>query len=61
MIPLNNLTDVFRNKYKELRQYTFNKKQMNDYTRARLDYFLMNESSMDLVKKGGDWKSKSII
>ena len=29
------------------------KKQTNNFTRARLDYFLLNDNSTDLVKKVG--------
>lgn len=42
MLPLSNLTEVYRNKYPELQQYTLNKRQTNNYTRTRKDYFLMN-------------------
>ena len=33
MKSLNMLTDVFRHKHSNLRQYTFNKKQTKNYTR----------------------------
>ena len=36
-----------------MRQYTFMKKQTNNFTRSRLDYFLMNDNSTDMVKKVG--------
>ena len=50
---LNMMTDVFRHKHPDLRQYSFNKKQKKHYTRARLDFFLINDDSLDLVKKMG--------
>ena len=53
MIPLSNMTDIWRKKYPQTRQYTFFKKQTNNFTRSRLDYFLMDENSTDLVKKVG--------
>ena len=49
IIPLSNMTDIWRKKYPQMRQYTFYKKQTNNFTRSRLDYFLMNENSTDLV------------
>ena len=48
-----NMTDVYRHKQPDLRQFTFNKKEKMNYTRARLDYFLINDDSLDLVKKVG--------
>ena len=57
MSPMNNMTDLFRHKHPDLRQYTFHKKQTKNYTRARLDYFLMNEDSLDLVRKVGIGKA----
>lgn len=47
MKSLNMLTDVFRHKHPDLRQYTFNKRQTKNYTRARLDYFFINDDSME--------------
>ena len=35
------------------RQYTFRKKQAKNYTRARLDYFLLSKNSTYLVSKVG--------
>ena len=60
MIPLNMMTDVFRHKHPDLRQYTFHKKQTKNYTRARLDYFLMSDDSLDMVKKVGIGKASSL-
>ena len=53
MKSLNMLTDVFRHQHPDTRKYTFNKKQTRNYTRARLDYFLINDDSLDLVSKVG--------
>ena len=53
MIPLCNLTDIWRQKKPQAQQYTFFKRETNNYTRARLDYFLLNESATHLVKKVG--------
>ena len=36
--------------YPMRRKYTFNKKQAKNYTRARLDYFLVGENSTEIVK-----------
>ena len=47
------LTDAHRHKHPDLRKYSFNKKQAHNYTRARLDYFLINDDSLDLVTKVG--------
>ena len=47
------LTDVFRQKHPDLRKFTFNKKQEHNYTRARLDFFLINDDALDLVTKVG--------
>ena len=60
MKSLNMLTDAFRHKHPELRQYTFNKKQTKNYTRARLDYFLISDDSLDLVKKVGIGKTTTL-
>ena len=57
MIPLSNLTYVSRHKHPDLRQYTFHKKRTNNYNRAKLDYFLMNEDSLKMVKKVGIGKA----
>ena len=53
MKSLNMLTDVFRQKHPDLRKFTFSKKQARNYTKARLDYFLINDDSLDLVTKVG--------
>ena len=53
MKSLNMLTDVFRHQHPDTRKYSFNKKQTRNYTRARLDYFLINNDSLDLVSKVG--------
>ena len=53
MIPLCDMTDIWRKKNPQTRQYTFFKRQTKNYTRARLDYFLLNESSTHLVKRVG--------
>merc|ERR1711888_78627 len=53
MKSLNMLTNVFRHQHPDARKYTFNKKQTRNYTRARLDYFLINDDSLDLVSKVG--------
>ena len=45
MIPLSNMTDIWRSKNPQARQFTFMKKQTNNFTRSRLDY------STDMVKK----------
>ena len=60
MIPLNIMTDVFRHKHPDLRKYTFHKKQTKNYTRARLDYFLISDDSLDIVKKLGIGKARSL-
>ena len=60
MKSLNMLTDVFRHKHPELRQYTFSKKQTKNYTRSRLDYFLINDDLLDLVKKVGIGKTTTL-
>ena len=44
------MSDAFRHKITELRQYSFNKRQTKNYTGERLDYFLINDDSMDMVK-----------
>ena len=53
MIPLCDMTNIWRQKKSQTRQYTFHKRQTKNYTRARLDYFLQNESSTHLVKRVG--------
>ena len=53
MKSLNMLTDVFRHQHPDVRKYSFNKKQTRNYTRARLDYFLMNDDALDLVSRVG--------
>ena len=47
------LTDVFRHKNPELRKYMFSKGQAKNHTKARLDYFLMNDDALDSVNKVG--------
>ena len=53
MKSLNMLTDVFRQEHPDLRNFTFSKKQARNYTKARLDYFLISDDSLDLVTKVG--------
>ena len=53
MKSLNMMTDVYRHKHPDLRQFTFSKRQAKNYTKARLDYFLINDDALDLVKKVG--------
>ena len=60
MKSLNMMTDVLRHKHPDLRQYYFNKKQTRNYTRAQLDYFLINNDSLDLVKKVGIGKETTL-
>ena len=57
MIPLCNLTDIWRQKKPNARSFTFFKRQTNNYTRARLDFFLLNDNSTHLVKKNRDGKN----
>ena len=47
MKSLNMLTDAFRHKHPDLRRYSFSKKQARNHTKARLDYFLINDDSLD--------------
>merc|ERR1711888_223828 len=54
------MTDIYRHKHPELRQFTFSKKQTKNYTKARLDYFLINDDSLDLVKKVGIGKETTL-
>ena len=60
MRSLNMMTDVYRHKHQNLRQYTFKKKQARNYTRAWLDYFLINDDSLDLVTKVGIGKDTTL-
>ena len=53
MKSLNMLTDAFRHKNPDLRKYTFSKGQSCNYTKARLDYFLINDDALDSVTKVG--------
>ena len=53
MKSLNMMTDVYRHHHPDLRQFSFNKKQTRNYTRAWLDYFLINDVFLDLIKKVG--------
>ena len=53
MKPLIMMTDIFLNKHPHLIQYSFIKKETKNYTRARLDYFLINDDALDMVKKVG--------
>ena len=48
---LNMMTDVYRHKHPDLRQFTFSKRQAKNYTKAHLDYFLINDDALDPVKK----------
>ena len=54
------MTDVFRHKHPDARKYTFSKKQARNHTRARLDYFLINDDSLDLVSKVGMGRENSL-
>ena len=47
------LTDLFGHKNPDLRRYTFSKGQACNYTKARLDYFLMNDDALESVTKVG--------
>merc|ERR1711867_142703 len=47
------LTDVFRHKHPDRRKYTFSKGQARNYTKARLDYFLLNDVALESVTKVG--------
>ena len=47
------LTDVFRHKNPDVRRYTFSKGQAKNHTKARLDYFLLNEGALESVVKVG--------
>ena len=47
------LTDVFRHKHPDARKYTFSKGQAKNYTKARLDYFLLNDGALESVVKVG--------
>ena len=47
------LTDDFRHKNPDVRRYTFSKGQARNYTKARLDYFLINDDALDSVTKVG--------
>ena len=53
MKSLNMMTDVFRHKHPDTQRFTFSKKQTHNHTKARLDYFLVNNDSLDLVSKVG--------
>ena len=53
MKSLNMMTDVYRHRHPDLRQFTFSKRQAKNYTKARLHYFLVNDDALDLVKKVG--------
>ena len=53
MISLNILTDVFRHKHPDLRKCTVSKGQARNYTKAWLDYCLINDDALDLVTKVG--------
>ena len=60
MKSLNMMTDVYRHKHPDLRQFTFSKRQAKNYTKARLDYFLINDDALDLVKKVGIGKESTL-
>ena len=47
------LTDVLRDKHPYSRKYMFSKGQAKNYTKARLDYFLMNDDALESVTKVG--------
>ena len=47
---LSNLVDIWRTRNPNSRQFTFQKKQARNYTRARLDYFLVSENSSEYIK-----------
>ena len=47
------LTDVFRHRNPEVRKYTFSKGQAKNHTKARLDYFLLNDNALESVVKVG--------
>ena len=47
---LSNLVDIWRIRNPNSRQFTFQKKQARNYTRARLDYFLVSENSSEYIK-----------
>ena len=47
------LTDVFRHRNPDARKYTFSKGQAKNHTKARLDYFLLNDSALESVVKVG--------
>merc|ERR1711888_429597 len=49
MKSLNMLTDVFRQKNPDLHKFSFSKKQARNYTKARLDYFLISEDAPCLI------------
>merc|ERR1711895_332248 len=53
MKSLNMITDVFRHKHPDAQRFTFSKKQTRNHTKARLDYFLVNNDALDLVSKVG--------
>ena len=48
-MSLSNLIDIWRTINPNCRQYTFNKKQTRNYTRARLDNFLAIENSTKII------------
>ena len=45
-----NLVDIWRIRNPDVRQYTFHKRQARNYTKARLDYFLVSENSSEYIK-----------
>ena len=47
------LVDIWRLKNPNSRQYTFNKKQTKNYTRARLDYFIISKNTTKIISKVG--------
>ena len=47
---LSNLIDIWRVRNPNSRQYTFHKRQAKNYTRARLDYYLVSENSSEYIK-----------
>ena len=47
-----NLSNLIRNP--DSRQYTFHKRQAKNYTKPRLDYFLVSENSSEYIRCS-DW------
>ena len=47
------LTDIWREKNPMSRQFTYKKRQTNNFTKSRLDLFLLNNNSKEIVRKVG--------